>query len=470
MTHHLLRTIPYSVKQTIYYIYGYLPLRFRYSKLFSDTYHFLEKTQWWDKKKIEEYQTQELIKLIHHAYTNVPYYHKVFDERGLRPKDIKDLRDVVKLPLLTKDDVRTNLKEMIATNIPEKELIYVTTGGTSGKPLSFYITTNTQQMLLAFEWRQWNWIGYHFHDKCVVLRGSVINRWEKGKRSLWEYDRFNNYLMLSTYDMTDYHLPHYVRMIEDFKPKIIQGYPSALSMLAQFIKSKNFSINVSKNIKAISTSSENLFPVQKTLIEEVFNCPIIDKFGNSEQTNIAGQCDRREGYHQLREYSITELIDEKEMPVTQEGETGEIVGTGFINYAVPLIRYKTEDFGVQTQKLCSCGRDALPLLKEIKGRWYQERIVTRNNNYIPITALNSHSDMFDNVKQFQYYQNRKDKLILRIVRKEKYTDTDTKKILAELNNKLKDQVSLEIQFITEIPLTDRGKYKFLIQKLPVSAG
>ncbi|MBA7465877.1 hypothetical protein ES707_01049 [subsurface metagenome] len=106
----------------------------------------------------------------------------------------------------------------------------------------------------------------------------------------------------------------------------------------------------------------------------------------------------------------------------------------------------------------------------MKGRWYQERIVTRNGNYIPITALNTHSDIFDNVKQFQYYQDSLNKVILRIVKKDTYTVTDTQKILREFKGKFKNQIKLEIQFLTEIPRTDRGKYKFLVQKLPIKIG
>ncbi len=430
-------------------------------------YNFLQESQWWSRKRLEEYQMKQLCKLLYHAYENVPYYRRVFDERGLKPKDIQDFDDLRKLSYLTKDDVRKNIKDLIARNIPKEKIEYVTTGGTSGKPLGFYIEKRTNLIRMAFEWREWNWMGYNFGDSCVVLRGNVVKREENGETAWWEYDKDNNYLILSTYDMTEENLSKYVKKIEEFKPKVIRCYPSALDILARFIKENNLEVNTRGNIKAISTSSENLFPNQRILIENIFNCPIIDKFGNCEQTNIAGQCMKKEGYHIFMEYGITELIDEDGNSASRGGQIGEVVGTGFTNYAVPMIRYRTEDFGVYTNKLCSCGRDGLPLLKEIKGRWYQERIVTRNGNYIPITALNSHSDMFDNVKQFQYYQYNLDKIILRIIKKNTYTNSDTQKILRELKEKLKGQIKVEIQFISEIPRTDRGKYKFLVQKLPI---
>jgi len=145
--------------------------------VFRETYKFLQESQWWSNEQLEEYQLEQLSKLLHHAYENVPY-RRVFDERGLKPKDIQDFKDLQQLPYLTKEDVRANFNDLIARNIPKEQMEYVTTGGTSGKTLGFYIEKKTHSIRMAFEWREWNWMGYNFGDKCVVLRGNVINRFE----------------------------------------------------------------------------------------------------------------------------------------------------------------------------------------------------------------------------------------------------------------------------------------------------
>ncbi|GAF84516.1 unnamed protein product, partial [marine sediment metagenome] len=173
----------------------------------------------------------------------------------------------------------------------------------------------------------------------------------------WECDVENNYLILSTYDMTEENLPRYVKKIEEFKPKVIRGYPSALDILARFIKENNLTINKKRNIKAISTSSENLYPAQRKLIEGIFKCAIFDKYGNCEQVTILGECEKHAGYHDFMEYSYMEILDTEGKPVTEEGQIGEIVSTGFTNYAVPFIRYKPEDLVEYTTHKCSCGRN-----------------------------------------------------------------------------------------------------------------
>ena len=79
------KKLPYPIKQGIKYAYGLIPFSIRYGKVFRDTYEFLQKSQWWSREKLEEYQMQQLAKLLTHSYENIPYYRRVFDERGLKP-------------------------------------------------------------------------------------------------------------------------------------------------------------------------------------------------------------------------------------------------------------------------------------------------------------------------------------------------------------------------------------------------
>ncbi|MDZ4245764.1 MAG: phenylacetate--CoA ligase family protein, partial [Dehalococcoidia bacterium] len=81
-----------------------------------------------------------------------------------------------------------------------------------------------------------------------------------------------------------------------------------------------------------------------------------------------------------------------------------------------------------------------------------------------------HSNVFDNVEQFQFYQEKKGEVVFNIVRKDSYTERDTEYIRSELLKKLGDDVRLEISFVNHIPRTGRGKYRFLVQKLPVEFG
>ena len=129
----------YPLKQGLKYAYSAIPSPIRYGKVFRDTYAFLQQSQWWSKEQLEEYQLAQLSKLLQHAYENVLYYHRIFDERGLKPKDIQNFTDLQMLPYLTKEDVRTNFNDLIARNIPKEQMDYGTTGGSTAIPLGLYI-------------------------------------------------------------------------------------------------------------------------------------------------------------------------------------------------------------------------------------------------------------------------------------------------------------------------------------------
>ena len=100
------RKLPKSIQYVVRYAYATIPLSIRYGKVFRDTYAFLQESQWWSREQLQEYQLEQLSKLLRHAYENVPYYRRIFDERGLKPKDIQDFKDLQELPYLTKDDFK----------------------------------------------------------------------------------------------------------------------------------------------------------------------------------------------------------------------------------------------------------------------------------------------------------------------------------------------------------------------------
>lgn len=461
----LIKKLPYPIKQGIKYIYGSIPIRLRYDKVFWDTYNFLQESQWWSRERLEEYQMQQLSNLLHHAYENVPYYQKVFNERGLRPRDIQNFDDLRKLPYLTKEIIQENLPELVARNYPESKLQYCTTGGSTGIPLGFYHEKGVSQAKeQAFMLSQWNRVGFKIGNKCAVLRGNVVRSITKD--NFWKYDPVNKNLILSSYHMTDETLPKYIARIREFKPNFIQAYPSAITIMARFMKEND--IEPFQSVKAILCGSENLYQWQRELLEVIFQCRVYSWYGLAEQVALAGECEKTTYYHIFPEYGFAELILADGKSLSNKNEMGEIVATGFNNFICPLIRYRTMDLAVPANIKCECGRN-YPLLKNVEGR-LQELIVTRTGRLISMTAINMHSDVFDNIKQFQFYQDKRGKVFFNIVRKPTYTDMDTEYIHTELYKKFGDDVDLIPRFVDFIPRTKSGKYTFLIQKLPIELG
>jgi len=461
----LAKKLPFPVKQTVKYIYGAIPEKIRYGKVFWDTYNFLHKSQWWDRKKLEEYQMQQVRKLLKHTYENVPYYQKLFGERGLTPEDIQNFEDLKKLPFITKEEMRDNLNDLVAQNFPKSALVYITTGGSTGIPFGFFEQRNfAVQKERAFILTMWERVGFSIGEKTAVFRGSYIG--DATKEKFWKYDPISKELSFSSYHMTDEYLMMYLKSLEKFKPKYIQAYPSVISILARFILEND--ITGLFPIKAILAASENLYPSQRELIEKAFKCRVFSFYGHAEKAALAGECEHSTFYHISPEYGYLELIGRDGTRVTKDSDIGEIVVTGFNNYATPFIRYKTMDLGIWSNKECRCGRQ-YQLLERIEGR-LQEFIVTGTGRLISMTAINMHSDVFDNVKQFQFYQDTPGKVIFKVVKKKTYSDRDNTKISNELLKKLGEDMELKIVFVDEIPRTARGKLRFLEQKLNIRYG
>jgi phenylacetate-CoA ligase len=314
----------------------------------------------------------------------------------------------------------------------------------------------------AFMKTQWDRVGYRFGDRCVVLRGHVVDA--APDDIYWRRALFGRWLIMSSHQMTEETLPAYIREIRRFKPRFIHAYPSTAVILARYMREHR--IEPLPTVKAVLCGSENLYPWQRDLLAEAFGCRVFSWYGNSEQTALAGECEESTHYHIFPEYGVVELIGRDGRPVEGPGVLGEVVATSLTNYVCPLIRYRTRDVAVAAAQRCSCGRQ-YPLLEKVEGR-LQEFIVTRGGHLISVTPINYESGAFENIRQFQMYQETMGELIIKVVRKPAYTEDDTRQLIQELRWQLGDGVDVQVCFVDEIPRTVSGKFRYLIQKLPIS--
>ena len=460
----LIKSLPYPIEKSIRYIYSLVPPKIRYGEAFWTTYNLLKESQYWTRERIENYQLTELNKLLNYAYKNVPYYNKVFKEIMLKPDDVQNFNDLKKIPFLTKEIIRKNVDDLVSKKYPPKELKFVTTGGSTGTPMGFYAEEKKYfEKEWAFMVNQWNRVGYHFGSKSVVLRGSIIRKNKPAR--YWDYDPIFRNLFLSTYHMNEETLPEYIKIIRDFKPEFIWNYPSAVTILAKFMKIND--IKPFKSVKALLCGSENLYPLQRELFEEVFNCRVYSWYGHTEQVVLAGECENSHYYHIFPEYGFVELVNNGRV-IHDDNEIGEVVATGFNNYAFPFIRYKTMDIAKYKKYNCSCGRN-YRLFEKIEGRT-QDLIVTKDGRLITLTALifAQHFDSFSRLKEMQIVQEKKGEIFINIVKSREFLNDDENEIAARIHNAVGDGLKINFKFVNSIPRTKNGKMSFLIQKLPIN--
>jgi phenylacetate-CoA ligase len=126
------------------------------------------------------------------------------------------------------------------------------------------------------------------------------------------------------------------------------------------------------------------------------------------------------------------------------------------------------DLAVYTDKKCECGR-SYSSLKRIEGR-IGDYLVSFKGDLIPLTAIYYESLGKNNAKQFQFCQESKGEVVVQIVKGERYSQKNKEHLLQELQRGVEGRVRFHIKLVNEIPSTKRGKYKLLIQKLPIEFG
>ena len=189
---------PHWVKEISGRIYSLVPISIRYGRIYTEYMELLEQSQWWSRQEIEQYQWRQLEALLKHAYQNVPFYRRIFDERGLKPEQIQNFDDFRQLPFLTKELVRNNFDDLVARNYSKSKQLSVITGGSTGNPLLLYYEKGVSRSKeLAFITTLLHRVGYKFGDKVVVLEHFLGS--SAGKKGLWAYDPIKNRLLFSIY-------------------------------------------------------------------------------------------------------------------------------------------------------------------------------------------------------------------------------------------------------------------------------
>ena len=321
----------------------------------------MEDSQWWPAERLEALQVRRLRELLTQAGARIPYWRELFAGLGFEPSSVTSLQDLQRLPLLDKATIRTHTEAM---KHPQAEgLARFNTGGSSGEPLVFFIGRARVSHDVAAKWRATRWWGVDIGDPEIVVWGSPIELGSQDRlRAL--RDRLMRTELLPAFEMSEARLDGFVKAIRARRPRMLFGYPSALSHIARHAEKRGQRMD-DLGIRVAFVTSERLYDDQRAVIARVFGCPVANGYGGRDAGFIAHECPHG-GMHLTAEDVVLELIDRHGHPVPA-GDPGEIVITHLATHDFPFIRYRTGDVAVMDGRRCPCGR-GLPMLGEIQGR------------------------------------------------------------------------------------------------------
>lgn len=439
--------------------YGLVPWSIRMGRVYRQTHRLLVASSKWNAGQWETYQSDQLRGRMRYCLANVPYYQRLFRSEGIDPEATDIFTEHRKIPFISKSEVRENFDSLLSNEFDRRQLYEASTGGTTGKPLRMLYDSAAYKKEWAYKMFFWKLaIGYLPHHRKATFRGVAY-----GDR-LWIENPIYNEIRFSPFKIDQENAPALLDKLECYAPVFVHGYPSALELLCRFYRKLDRAVPPS--IKGVILISENFHAHQRRFIEDVLAAPTYSFYGHAERLVTATMCEFKDTtrYHVHPGYGFMELVDDQGKVLYEPGERGEIVGSGLINSGMVLLRYKTGDYTSWLGEPCECGR-SWPLISKIEGRWQQEHLVGAESQRVSLTALNMHSDIYENLQQMQFYQNQKGVVQLNIVRDDTFSDSDERKILEGFSEKLGDGFRVQIKYVDRLERTPAGKAAYFIQDI-----
>jgi phenylacetate-CoA ligase len=400
-------------------------------------------------------QRAALRRLLRHADATVSYYRALFASVGVRPEDITTEDDFRALPVLTKSDIRRCGKELMSEAYRGAELRLKQTSGSTGVPLEVWQDA-----------RCWDW------KRACTLRSDEWSGWQRGQRvaKLWGVpsgDRFNpkKALRAALYERTLYlntlkigpaDMDRYAAKLRRLRPELLHGHAHSVFLLADHLHRTG---QTAYRPCGIITTAMVLHDWQRRRIEQVFGCPVTNRYGCEEVSLIACECSEHRGMHVNADGILLEIVagDRPARP----GEEGAVVVTDLSNFAMPLIRYQIGDVAVASDRTCPCGR-GLPLLESVVGR-EADYVVTPVGDLVSGISLTDHfASNVPGLAQLQIVQEEVSKFLFRMVRDHDFTAASEQRVAELVMHFFGPNVKYRCEFVDRIPQEPSGKYRFCI--------
>lgn len=434
-----LNKAPNFVKRAYYSI---VPFGDRYGKEYVKTQKFLQQTLDWSPDKLKNYQFNELQKLMANVYDNVPYYHRLMVDYNVK-RIINDPSDLSKLPILTKQLVKDNWDDLINKKYNGKPITFKTSGST-GEKFQFLGDDNLYKREAAFVDRAFRLHCSQLYDtKTVWVRRYAPKSGDPISYTDYELER----TYMSPFNVSADTIKDYVKEINRTKAKTLVTYPSLANFMATLMKDQNLSFDY---IQDIHCASEMVLPEWRKNVEESLGVKLYAHYGMMEKVSFFCNTLNDDRYAESLEYGYTEIVD------------GEVIGTGFLNDVMPLIRYSPGDKAIVEET--ENNFLSLPItVKDFIGR-STDMIQTEDGR--KLAGVNFYTMMYKipGVEMFQIIQKSLSNIEVQFIPSSKYSKQTDSQIIEGMIDRV-GMCNLTIKPVKELERTQSGKFKTIKSEL-----
>ena len=422
--------------------YNLVPFEDRYGREFSKTYYFLQNSLDYSPQMLKDYQFYTLRKTIANAYDNVPYYHRLMVDYGVK-RVIESPSDIKKLPVLTKQIVKDNFNYLINQKYNGSFLTFKTSGST-GEKFQFLGDDNLYKREAAFVLRSFNLHCASMYDERTVW----VRRYAPKAGDPLSYTDYElNRTYLSPFNISADTIKSYVEEINSTRARTLVTYPSLANFMALKMQEQGLYFD---NITSIHCASEMVLPEWRKNVEEYLGVKLYAHYGMMEKVSFFSNFMNDDRYAENLEYGYTEI------------ENGEVIATGFLNDVMPFIRYTPGDRAIVDDS----GDNFLSLpitVKDFIGR-STDMIETVDGR--SLAGVNFYTMMYKipGVEMFQIVQKTINDIEVNYVPSSKYSSKTNSQIKQGMVDRI-GECNLYINKVSQLERTDSGKFKTIKSEL-----
>lgn len=453
----LYRCAPYPIQNLLLSAYGAYLKSIRYGSAYLQSLESLAGMEDASSEQIERCQEEKLNQIVRGAIASVPYYKSKYMHL-LRSKEHFTRHNLAQhFPILEKRYVKDHLGDFRSEAVSPSRCVTVFTSGTTGSPLEVTATKRAVAENFAFFS---NFLKSNKLDPfawSVTFGGRLILPKSQSRPPFWRCNYAMRTWLFSSYHIAESNIAAYLAQLERIQPTYIDSYPSSIYAIARYIVERKVVHSVRPS--AIVTSSEVLTFQQRQIIQEAFNCPVIDQYGSAEMVVFAQQCSFG-SYHVHPLYGVTEIVDEHGA-TCKSGQIGDLVVTGLINDAMPLLRYRIGDSAAFRELPCPCG-SCFPALEGILGR-NDDYIVTPEGNHVG--RLDPLFKGLRGIIEAQVIQESIEELEVLVVPGDGFGDTARQKLVSSIRDRVGAGIEINVRLVESIPRGANGKFRTVISRV-----
>lgn len=401
------------------------------------------------KSQLLEKQKRALTSIVQFAVNNTPFYREKY-KQIIGEITSEPLPDI--LPVLTKNEVVQHLDEMLAQNLDKNKLSLGNTGGSTGKPVSFYYDQHKHELMRAGMMRSYMWSGWQPGQIILNFWGARQDL-QHGNLLGKKYHEFiSAEVTLPAHEYTGVQLKEWANKIRAYCPVLLQGYASILAALSRYIIENR--ISMPDSLLGVYSTAEVLYDEQREAIEKAFGCKVFNQYGSREIPNIACEC---------RHGNLHVFTDMVYLESKSEDQEDQLLITSLTNRVMPMIRYAIGDSGSLKEGDCECG-SPFPMMKMRLCR-SNDLIKTSSGKTIHPSFFNSLLYGLTEINQYQYIQNEPGKITLNLVAPMKLSEQKLAALQEKIHRGGDQNMSLEVNYVTELKQSISGKHRFVINNL-----